>query len=233
MYKQFARNCIVGAASLRILSFSAWDDARPTTQVKKRGVPQSGEYQNIRTEHHLREELPTWVPDWTSIGGCTDVSARTPTYNQGNALTRLAWHGEFQPSVSADMNELTVQGRILTTVYNDKLPRVYRAKTQLQARLNRWEDKEYARLDWIREGDLICAVRACPIFLYLRPYNGKYIMVGRERRLQACIIRNLWPEGIVVDPDFDTYEQHLRNDQWDLKSPRAVEALPQRLFTIV
>lgn len=171
------------------------------------------------------KSLPSWVPDWssnpTAVFG-TELSLdkvveieTTDRYYAEAAMTALEWSLETYPEVSHSGSELRVLGRVLKVLDHDAdylqltmdglkwwLPnsQISRSETPLGIRLL------LSGMN-LAHGDILCVLKDCPAFIFLRPAEEHYVLVGRSRPHKVMI--EWWAKDFVCLVD----AQHRRTDE--------------------
>lgn len=173
------------------------------------------------------KSLPSWVPDWTSnptaASGCElspDKVVEIETTDRSHAeaaMAALEWGPETWPEVSHSGGELRVSGRVLKVLDRDadNLQSTMDDGPQKWWRAAMGNYKDEARLGIssllsgmdLVHGDMLCVLKDCPAFVFLRPLQEHYVLVGKRRPHKVMI--EWWGKDFVSMVD----AQHRRTDE--------------------
>lgn len=172
------------------------------------------------------KSLPSWVPDWTSnptaASGCDlspDKVIKIETTDRSHAeaaMTALQWSPETWPEVSHSGGELRVSGRVLKVLdhHADNLHLTMEGpQSWWQAATGNHKNEAplgivllLSGMD-LAHGDMLCVLKDCPAFVFLRPVQGHYVLVGKRRPHKVMI--EWWAKDFVSLVD----AQHRRTDE--------------------
>lgn len=150
--------------------------------------------------------LPSWVPDWTSnptaASGCDlslDKVVEIETTDRSHAEAAMAalwWSPETWPEVSRSGSELRVSGRVLKVLDRDADV----LRLTMDDPQNLWQavmrDYKYEAPLWssfllsgmnLAHGDMLCVLKNCPAFVFLRPVQEHCVLVGKSRPHKVMI----------------------------------------------
>jgi hypothetical protein len=190
LYKRFATNSVILSKSLEVVTFAT------STAM----------------------QIPTWVPDWTSL--TTGWSSEEKQFNLNDSLATLHWEEIGLPRISRCRTELMVQGRILKTIRHRDYEGLY---FSMATNLTRAGDK-YPLSEVPQSGDVICVLRACPLLVHLRPAGQHFVIVARNSEFQDKLDQ---PQTGVITK-FQASEKPI----WTLASLEEVQSKQEEIFRI-
>lgn len=171
------------------------------------------------------KSLPSWVPDWTTnptaASGCDlspDKRVKIETTDRSHAeaaMATLEWSPETWPEVSHSESELRVPGRVLKVLDRDADNlRLTMDNPRNWWQAARWDYKYEAPLGIqllfsgmnLAHGDMLCVLKNCPAFVFLRPVREHYVLVGKRRPHKVMV--EWWAKDFVSLVD----AQHRRTD---------------------
>lgn len=83
-------------------------------------------------------------------------------------------------------------------------------------------------------GDLICALKGCPAFVFLHKVQGsdKYKITGKYRRYQPLALQYCLKD-VVLCTQTSFPRGKIYNHRWSFRNMEMVGGLPQESFTVV
>ncbi len=163
----------------------------------------------------------------------------------------LRW-SDTAPVVSHDCTQLTVPGRILTTIgpeyadhSNEVVPSLYKKMFTQLHRFTSYDLRKYLIDPPAAEvSDLVCLLKGCSALVYLHPVEGiqKYRITAKFLALQEVAAR--YPIRDIVKFDRDDYFYLTKNQKtlqivngpknmWEFRDEKKINAISEVLLTIV
>ena len=195
LYTRFATNAIILSKSLEIITFAT------STAM----------------------QIPTWVPDWTSL--TSGWSTEKKQNNLKDSLATLQWQEVGLPRISRCRTELMVQGRILKTLRHRDYD--YEGRYMSMAMSLTHAGDKFSSSEVPRAKDVICVLRGCPLLAHLRPVGQHFVVVARNSEFQDKL--DLSTTGLITK--FQNSEQTNR-DVWTLASIEDVQSKREEIFRI-
>jgi hypothetical protein len=248
-YKHFAMRCITTASEdhLRVITHGDWDP-RAT----------------------FNSNLPSWVPDcrspiripliiksaayvWPYYAGRLEAGTWESDLFKCEQWLVLRW-SDTAPVVSPDCTQLTVPGRILTTItsehadhLNETVPSLVKKAILQLHRFTSYDFRKNLTSPPAAEvGDLICLLKGCSALVYLHPVEDTetYRITAKYSRLQDIAARYLIRDLVTFDRDKYWYltenqktigieTTNSGKNMWEFRDMKRINSIPEVLMTIV